>query len=343
MNRSRVSVSFGPFFGLSEPNANSLHVSNSQSEFSMTTSTIKMKIKHAAVALSAMLGLGAMGCSRAHIEAIELSNEADQQVKVDTAGAIQKYEQAISLDPTNHLVVWKLSKAYEKKEDWDKMASSLAKAIQVAPEFANYWERRGYALTKLAEAGNPDAWNDAKEPLKKCIEIDPNRAWCYFLLAEAEWWTDDAQSALQNYTKAIEHDPRVPSFYVGLADAYQVLRFYDEASKVVDEGTKNIEATEESVDHVYNMFLLSFNLAQVQGDKPKMLAAVKQAYQLGGENHPEAKFFLGSTLANMDPPQKEQAKQHLESFSNTVCKGAKAKQFRAQCAQATSLLSRLGS
>lgn len=122
-----------------------------------------------------------------------------------------------------------------------------------------------------------------------------------------------------------------------------MLRLYDEASKVIDQGTKNIEATEESIDHVYNMFLLSFNLAQVQGDKPKMLAAVKQAYQLGGENHPEAKFFLGSTLANMDPPQKEQAKQHLDSFHKSVCSGEKAKKFRAQCAQANSLLQRLGS
>lgn len=308
----------------------------------MTTLNLSNKLKHAAFSLCAVLGLSALGCSRAHIEAIELSNEADAAVKVDTAGAIQKYEQAISLDPSNHLIIWKLSKAYEKKEDWEKMASALSRAVQVAPEFGNYWERRGYALTRKAEGGNPDAWNDAKEPLKKCIEVDPNRAWCHFLLAEAHWWTDEVQEALQAYTAAIEHDPRVPSFYVGLADAYQVLRFYDEASQVVDEGTKNIEATEDSIDHVYNMFLLSFNLAQVQGDKPKMLAAVKQAYQLGGENHPEAKFFLGSTLANMDPPQKEQAKQHLESFHKTVCKGAKAKKFRAQCAQANSLLQRLG-
>lgn len=309
----------------------------------MITSTIRMKLKQTVTVLGALIGLSTLGCSRAHIEAIELSNEADSQVKVDTSGAIQKYEQAITLDPTNHLIVWKLSKAYEKKEDWDKMASALSKAVTVAPEFANYWERRGYALTKLAEAGNPDAWNDAKEPLKKCTEVDPNRAWCYFLLGEAYWWTDEVQQALQAYSQAIEHDPRVPSFYVGLADAYQVLRFYDEAAKVVDQGIQHIEATEDSIDHVYNMYLLSFSLAQVQGDQSKMLSSVKQAYQLAGETHPEAKFFLGSTLANIDPPQKEQAKQHLDSFHKTVCKGAKAKKFRAQCAQANSLLQRLGS
>lgn len=308
----------------------------------MTTPTISMKFKNAALALGVALGFSTTGCSRDHIEAINLANEADGQVAVDTAGAIQKYEAAIQLDPTNHLIIAKLAKAYEKKEDWDKMASTLSKASSVAPTFANYWEKQGVALTKLAEGGNPDAWNSAKEPLKKCIEADPNRAWCYQLQGEALWWTDDIQGALTSFTQAIEHDPTVPYFYVTLAELYQVLRLYDQAGAVLDEGTKNIQPTEESRDHVYNMHLLSFNIAQVKGDKAKMLDSVKRAYEIGGQEHPEAKFHLGSTYASMDPPQKEQAKQMLDSFSNTVCKGGKAEKFKAQCAQANSFLQRLG-
>lgn len=309
----------------------------------MTSSPISTKFKHAALALGMSLGLSTTACSRDHIEAINLANEADGQVSVDTAGAIQKYEAAIQLDPANHLIIHKLAKAYEKKEDWDKMASTLAKAVGVAPGFANYWEKRGMALTKLAEGGNPDAWEEAKEPLKKCIETDPNRAWCYQLLGEAQWWTDDIQGALTSFSQAIEHDPTVPYFYVTLAELYQVLRLYDQAAAVLEQGTANIQPTEESRDHVYNMYLLQFNVAQVSGDQPKMLAAVKRAYEIGGPDHPEAKFHLGSTYAKMEPPQKEQAKQMLDSFSNTVCKGAKAKQFKAQCSQANSLLQRLGS
>lgn len=309
----------------------------------MTTSTMSTKFKNAALAMGISLGVSTTACSRDHIEAINLSNEGDQAVKVNTAGAIQKYEQAIQLDPTNHLIVGKLSRAYEKKEDWDKMASTLAKAVSIAPTFANYWEKRGFAFTKLAEGGNPDAWEDAKEPLKKCIEADPNRAWCYQLLGEAQWWTDDIQGALTSFSQAVEHDPRVPYFYVTLAELYQVLRMYDQAAAVLEQGTANIQPTEESRDHVYNMYLLQFNVAQVSGDKAKMLASVKRAYEVGGEQHQEAKFHLGSTYASMDPPQKEQAKQMLDSFNKTVCKSEKAKQFKAQCAQANSFLQRLGS
>jgi tetratricopeptide (TPR) repeat protein len=299
-------------------------------------------MKRATLALGLALGLSSVACSRDHIEAINLANEGDQAVKVTPDIAIQKYEQAIQLDPTSHQIIWKLAMAYEKKEDWDKMASTLAKAVTVAPTYANYWEKRGYALTKQAEGGNPDAWEEAKEPLKKCIEADANRAWCYQLLGEAQWWTDDIQGALQSFTQAVEHDPRVPYFYVTLSELYQVLRFNDEAAAVLEQGTQNIQPTEESRDHVYNMYLLIFNVAQAKGDKPRMLAAVERAYEIAGESHPEAKFHLGSTYATMDPPEREKAKRLLNSFSNTTCKGAKAQQFRAQCAQANSFLQTLG-
>ncbi len=85
------------------------------------------------------VGLGLWLAGRDKIEAINLANEGDQSVKINVEGAIQKYEQAIDLDPTNHRILWKLANAYEKKEDWDKMASTLSRAVQVAPDFANYW------------------------------------------------------------------------------------------------------------------------------------------------------------------------------------------------------------
>jgi tetratricopeptide (TPR) repeat protein len=166
-------------------------------------------IKTVTATMGIGLALSSTGCSRDHIEAINLANEADRSVSVNVEGAIQKYEEATRLDPTNHLILWKLAKAYHKREDWDQMASTLARAAQVAPEFANYWEKRGLALTKLAESGNQDKWEESKEPLKKCIEVDPNRAWCYQLLGEAHWWTDDEQAALQYFTQAIETLRRV--------------------------------------------------------------------------------------------------------------------------------------
>jgi len=294
--------------------------------------------------LTVLAGLFALstGCSRDHIEAINLANEGDQAVKVNVEGAIQKYEQAIQLDPTNHRIMWKLAKAYEKKEDWDKLASTLSRATGVAPDFANYWFKRGYALMKQAEAGNPDKYEEAKEPLKKCIEKDPNYAECYHFLGEADLWTNDEQGALDNYTKAVEHDPTVPYFYPPLAEAYITLRFYKEAEGVLKEGTRIIPPGEKNNNHLYGMYVLRFEVSQAQNDTAGMVTAMEKAQEVAGDAHPEISFNLGSTYAVMEPPQKEKAVRLLSSFVKRACRSANAAKFKEQCETANTLIQKLG-
>jgi tetratricopeptide (TPR) repeat protein len=284
----------------------------------------------------------AAGCSRNHIEAINLANEGDQSVKVNVEGAISKYEQAIQLDPTNHRILWKLASAYEKKEDWDKMASTLSRSVQVAPDFANYWYKRGLALINQAEAGNPDAYEQAKEPLKKCIEKDPNIAECYFLLGEAMLWTDDEQAALENYHKAIEHDPVQSYFYPPPAELYLTLRQYNEAEQVLKEGVKLLPPSEKNNPKIYSMYVLLGNVALAKRDKAAQLAAMQQAEQFAGDAHPEFSFNLGSTYATMNPPEKEKAVRLLEQFTKKVCRGAQATKFKEQCETSASLVQKLG-
>src|SRR5690606_6168837 len=93
------------------------------------------------------------GCSRNNIEAVNLANEGDKERAVNIDGAISKYEQATNLDPTNHRILGKLATAYQKKEQWDKVASTCAKAEKLAPTFANYFFLHGYALAQQAAKG----------------------------------------------------------------------------------------------------------------------------------------------------------------------------------------------
>jgi len=302
-----------------------------------------LKSSSVAVVTAGLLTMSLSGCSRDRIEAINLANEGDQSVKVNVEGAIQKYEQAIDLDPTNHRILWKLANAYEKKEDWDKMASTLSRAVQVAPDFANYWEKRGHALVMQAELGNADAYKQAQEPLKKCIEKDPNLADCYHELAETYLWTDDEQSALDNYSKAIEHDPSKGFYYPPLADLYLNLKFYKEAEDVLKEGTRLVPPNEKNNAKLYNMYVLMAKVGQVKGDKAAQLAAIEKAEQFAGDAHPEFSFNLGSTYAAMDPPQKEKALRLLNQFTKRVCKGAQATKFKEECEETSSMIQKLGS
>ena len=300
------------------------------------------KALNVAILGAGLAGIMTSGCSRDHIEAVNLANEGDRSVKVNVEGAIQKYEQARQLDPSNHRILYKLAHAYKKKEDWEKMASVLAQATQQAPEFANYWFERGYSLIKQAQAGNPDMYEEAKAPFQECIKYDPNFSECYHFLGEAMEWTDDNQGAIENYTKALQHDPMTAYFYPAPASLYITYKMYDQAEAVLKEGTRMIPPTEATQNNLYEMYILMFQVSQAKNDQAGMLAAMESAQAVAGDAHPEIAFNLGSTYAVMDPPQKEKAVRMLKSFTKRACASAKGMKFKEQCAAAQSLLQELG-
>lgn len=304
-----------------------------------------MTMHRVASGMVGMLGLCALmasGCSRDHIEAVNLANEGDKAFKVNVEGAISKYEQASQLDQTNHLILGKLVLAYERKEDWDKVASTAARALQIAPEFANYSYKRGFALMQLARAGDKDRYEEAKEPLKQCIVKDPNYAECYHELAEACLWTNDVQCAVENYTKSIEHDPKIGYFYTPLADTYISLQFYDEADKVLKEAIRLLDPIEKNASYLHAAYVLSAKVAQAKGDSSGMISLLEKAAEIGGDKHPEDKFFLGAAYATKEPPDKEKAVRLLNSFTKTSCRGAKASTFKDQCRASQDLIQKLG-
>jgi tetratricopeptide (TPR) repeat protein len=293
--------------------------------------------------LVALTGMLALGCSRDHIEAINLANQGDQAVLVNVSGAIAKYEEASRLDPGNHRIFWKLGTAYQKQEEWGKMESVLSRASAQAPEFADYYYYRGYALMMIAEGGNKDAYNDAKAPFQKCIEIDPNYAECYHWLGQALLWTDDEQGALENYTKAIEHDGKVGYFYPPLGELYTILRFYDEAEKVLTGGERVLEKVQKNKNSLYAIHTLLSNVYQAKGNDASRIAALESANAVAGDTHPEIAFNLGSTYATMKPPEKDKAVRLLKSFNKRACAGKKgATTYKEQCETSQALVQKLG-
>jgi tetratricopeptide (TPR) repeat protein len=107
------------------------------------------------------------------------ANQGQPAAKVDVEGSIRSYEQAARLAPANHQILFRLARAYEKNQDWDKMASTMSSAVQLAPAVAVYWYKRGYALLMQPRAGDLER---AEEALKNCIEKDPSMTECFLLL-----------------------------------------------------------------------------------------------------------------------------------------------------------------
>jgi tetratricopeptide (TPR) repeat protein len=287
-------------------------------------------------------------CSRNNIEAVNLANEGDQAKGSNLDEAISKYEQATKLDPDNARIWWKLALAYEKKEDWQKMASACTKAEEAAEKadkkktHADYYFRHGYALEQLAEKGD-GPWADAKTPFQTAIQLDSNYGDAYGELAWVLIHTDDEVGAIQNWSKALEVKPDSTQYYVTLADEYRRLMFYDQAEQVLKEG---ISFAKEDDKHLFNLHALLGDVYETKGDIPKAVSEYEAAKKACDSNkcndHKEAYFYLGSAYAELNPPRKNEAIQQLQSFWKITCKGALAAKFGDQCAQSQEIVRRMG-
>ncbi len=292
-----------------------------------------------------LASLGSAGCSRNNIEAVNLANEADKAKATNIDEAISKYEQATTLDPTNHRILWKLALAYTKKEQWDKVSSTCLKAQKVAPTFANYYFQQGMALARLAAKAPNGNWADAKGPLEEAIQKDPGLWDAHFELAEVLLHLDDEQGALREYQKAIEAKPDELAFYIPLADLYLRLGYIDEGEKVVREG---LTFGKEGDKFLFGLHSL---LGQVyESRQPARLDDALKEYELAKracgqctEPGQQIAFFnLGAAYAQVSPPQKSQAMQNLQAFQKMICKGAAAARYADQCSQAQQLASKMG-
>ncbi len=275
-----------------------------------------------------------MGCSRHRQEAIILANDGDAIVDLDPNGAISKYEQATKLDPGNHRIFYKLARAYKKKEEWDKTASTLARATDLAPTFANYWFERGFALEQQARK-KAISYEECKEPFKKCIEADPNKDECYDHLANAYLWTDDEQKALMNFTRAIEHRPDNIYYYWHLADLYINLNYLKEAEQVLKAAKQMAKPGDMRLFNVHQLLATIYRDHENYDAMVVELEAAK-ALDVKGE-HPEILFNLGATYAKLRPPRKAEALQMLKGFVARACRSRKGEAYKNECEQAMSL------
>jgi len=303
--------------------------------------TMRMKVLVGLV-VGALSAVVSAGCSRNNIEAVNLSNEGDKARATNIDDAISKYEQATNLDPTNHRILWKLATAYQKKEAWDKVASTCARAEKLAPKHANYFFLHGYALEQQAVKG-PTGWADAKGPLQAAIQLDPNYAEAHFELAQVLLHTDDEAGALQNYSEAIQKKPDETVFYGPLADLYIRLNFFEQADAVLKEAVSFAKPGDKALFIIRS---LAGEVKEVRGDFNGAIAdfdAAKAACGACNEKGQQIAFFnLGFSYSKAQPPRKNEAVQQLQKFQNTTCKGAAANRYADECAQAQEILKQLG-
>jgi tetratricopeptide (TPR) repeat protein len=300
--------------------------------------------------LALVVAVASAACSRNNIEAVNLANEGDQAKGSNLDEAISKYEQATKLDPDSARIWWKLALAYEKKEDWQKLASACAQAEAAAERadkkktHADYYFKQGLAYEQLADTkGGGGSWGEAKAPLLTAIQLDPNYGEAYGELGVVLLHTDDEIGAIQNWTKALQTQPEKTRFYVELAAQYTRLMFFDQAEQVLREG---LSFAKEDNKHLFNLHTLLGDVYETKGDYGRAVTEYEAAKKACDSNkcsdHKEAYFNLGVGYSELNPQKKNEAMQQLQSFWKVTCKGALAAKFADQCQQAQEVVRRLG-
>lgn len=279
-------------------------------------------------------------CNRNAVDAVNMANEADKERGSNVDDAISKYEQATQLDPTNYRILWKLATAYQKKEQWDKVALTCSKAEKIAPTHADYYALHGYALVQQAEKTNTN-WSDAKDPLEQATKLDPNLADPHYDLGNVYLHLDQEKDALDHWTKAVSLSPDKLPYYVPLADLYIRLGFLNEAEQVIKESL-NYEKTGADAGGSFNVHTLYGEIYERKGDwngAVKEFETAKKACGACNDKGQQIAFFnLGAAYTRVTPPNKSGASGNLKNFQKIICRGGAAARYADECTQAQELL-----
>ncbi|KAL2010872.1 hypothetical protein VTN00DRAFT_3590 [Thermoascus crustaceus] len=106
----------------------------------------------------------------------------------DYPTAIEKFTQAIELEPNNHILYSNRSAVYAAQSEYQKALDDANKATEIKPDWAKGWARKGAALRGLGDLlGANDAYEEA-------LKLEPNN--------------DQAKSGLNAVKRAIDAEAK---------------------------------------------------------------------------------------------------------------------------------------
>ncbi len=143
----------------------------------------------------------------------------------DWVAAIVELDQAIEINP-NIPDFWLLrGVAHWRIDDNDQQAADYLRCIEVAPEFYPCYRNMGYVSLYYYED-----FEQTMYYTERAIELDPGPADPYYTRAVAfrdlagDWWP-----AIEEFSRAIEHNPEDPSYYSERCWTYNLVEDYESA------------------------------------------------------------------------------------------------------------------
>ena len=120
--------------------------------------------------------------------------------KKDFDLAIQNYQEALTINPSDEVTLLKIGNIYGMKNDNKTAAEFYKRAIVVKPDYADGWFNLGLAYA------NEKNYSEAKNSFSKVIEINPQYAYAYYALAIAYETENNKPEALKYYKLFLQYN-----------------------------------------------------------------------------------------------------------------------------------------
>lgn len=262
-------------------------------------------------------------------ESIKLANDGNKaygQKQFETA--INAFEKSVEKNHDNHLAWYGMGGSWLGKGDPSKATDAFEKAVQLAPEQPMYQMFYGIALyqkavdsakeeqahraNKKKEEIDPDLsgvnFEKAQQHLQEAVKLAPDMWRAHYYLAQIYRAGDKAKESAEEFTKAIQSNPREPAPYVGLTELYMKWDYTDQAIQVASQGVANVPGTGDSSDVWYDLGMAY----EDKRNEDKAIDAFTKAIESKRDNH-KAQFQRGQ--AYFRKGDMTHAKRDLEDFS----------------------------
>jgi tetratricopeptide (TPR) repeat protein len=275
--------------------------------------------------------------------ALNAGNKALGQKQYETA--VAEFEKSVEKNRDNHLAWYGMGLTYIAKQDYTKAVDALEHTVQLAPDQGMYQMWYGVAEFDKAQqtAKEDQAKKQNKKPeeievdlstvnfeksqqhLQEAVKLIPQLWRAHYFLGQIARAQDKAKDAADEFTKAIQDNPREQGPYVALSELYRKWDYTDQAIQVASQGAANVPGSNEVSEIWYS---LGMGYADKQ-NVDKSIEAFTKALESKKDNH-RAEFQRG--MAYYQKGDSVNAKRDLEDFSKT---GGASMAFEKQLASKT--------
>ena len=156
--------------------------------------------------------------------AIALTAEGNEEIgKKNFDKAIEKFNEAVSVNPSDSIAHYSRGRAYTEKRQFDNAIADFDQAIRLNATYAEAYDGRGAAYWQMRVDDR------ALADYSRAIEIDPKLSDAYVNRGKVLTARGRLNEALADYNRAIELSPTDPNAFLGRGNVYSMLRNYDGA------------------------------------------------------------------------------------------------------------------